>query len=180
MVKQIAKTAWILGLTMALTSAVLVFVEASVKGRIEINGNAAVTQSIQTLVPNAAKTVNKGTYYVLEGADGKILGYAFVCAGRGYQSELKMMAAVDARFEKIIGIEVLEASETPGLGTHLADASFKAQFAGKDAKGDIAYVKGTPKKPNEISAISGATVSTRAFVNIVNAELAKKKAEIMR
>jgi electron transport complex protein RnfG len=180
MIKQVAYTAWVLGLTMAISSALLVITEASFKDRIAAYADIAVTRSAKTLVPETAQTLDKGSYRELLDANGKIIGYAFVCEGRGYQSTLKMLCAVDARLERIIGIEVLEADETPGLGTRVKETWFKKQFAGKSMDAAVAYVKGTPKAAHEIAAISGATVSTRAFVDAVNAEIVRKKAEILR
>ena len=60
----------------------------------------------------------------------------------------------------IQNISVLEHHETPGLGTKMADESFKGQFIGKNPSTFDLKVK---KDGGDIDALSGATISTRAF-----------------
>lgn len=60
----------------------------------------------------------------------------------------------------IHNISVLEHHETPGLGTKMADDAFKNQFVGKNPTSFNLNVK---KDGGEIDALSGATISSRAF-----------------
>jgi electron transport complex protein RnfG len=70
---------------------------------------------------------------------------------------------------KITSIEVLEQSETPGLGTKILEAPYKDQYNGLVPGSAIKLVKGVePSNPNEVRAITGATISSRAVVTIVN------------
>ena len=62
-------------------------------------------------------------------------------------------------------------SETPGLGMKVEDADFKAQFEGKDLE-SYTVTKTPATADNEIEAISGATISSNAVTNAVNAALA--------
>ena len=62
-------------------------------------------------------------------------------------------------------------SETPGLGSKVADADFKAQFEGKSVE-VFTVTKTGASSDSEIDALSGATISTRAVTNAVNAGLA--------
>jgi electron transport complex protein RnfG len=57
-------------------------------------------------------------------------------------------------------ITVLEHKETPGLGTKMSDDKFKSQFYGKNPKDFKLKVK---KDGGEIDALSGATITSRAF-----------------
>jgi len=79
----------------------------------------------------------------------------------------------------MVGIEILESQETPGLGQEIASESFKSQFNGLKTSPDITYVKNEkPSKPNEVEAITGATISSRAVCAILNEkinELRRKK-----
>ena len=63
-----------------------------------------------------------------------------------------------------------EMNETAGLGMEADKAPFKDQFAGKG--GELSLVKGTASGGQEISALTGATVTSTAVVNSVNAGLA--------
>ena len=65
------------------------------------------------------------------------------------------------------GISLLSISETPGLGMQAGDV-LVPQFAGKNAY-PYAYTKTGAAQDNEIDAISGATITTSAVTNGVNA-----------
>ncbi|MFC1637550.1 RnfABCDGE type electron transport complex subunit G [Candidatus Margulisiibacteriota bacterium] len=105
------------------------------------------------------------TYYKCFDKKKGLLGYAILCKGNGYQGEIKLMVGVKADLSKFI----LEQLETPGLGAKIAEAGFQAQFKGLAAQSPIEYVKANAdKKNNEIQAITGATISSRAVVNIIN------------
>ena len=70
----------------------------------------------------------------------------------------------------ITGLELLEISETAGLGMKAADKSFREQYIG--IKSDkVEYVKGNASADNEIDAISSATITTKAVTDGVNAAL---------
>lgn len=84
-------------------------------------------------------------------------GYTFSIVAEGYggKNTLKMVVGIDAG-GKITGTKVLSQSETPGLGAKIvSDASFSAQFPGKDA----AYVSDI----KNIDTISGATRSSNFY-----------------
>ena len=67
-------------------------------------------------------------------------------------------------------MEVLESRETPGLGDKIyKDAVFVAGFSALSVEPEIfAVKKGTKSQPNEIDAITGATISSKAVVRIIN------------
>ena len=58
-------------------------------------------------------------------------------------------------------------SETPGLGAKSTEPEFYEQF--NDKKAPLKVVKGSAGNPDEISAISGATITSNAVVDGVNA-----------
>ncbi|MCC5927902.1 MAG: RnfABCDGE type electron transport complex subunit G [Cyclobacteriaceae bacterium] len=60
----------------------------------------------------------------------------------------------------IFDISVLEHKETPGLGTKMADESFKAQFRNKNPQNFNLKVK---KDGGDVDALTGATITSRAF-----------------
>ena len=109
------------------------------------------------------------TYYECFSGDGNRVGTAIVCVGNGYQGQIKMLVGVNADFTRFTGMSVLEQVETPGLGAKIAEKSFELQFKNLAARPPIEYVKGkAPEKANEIEAITGATISSRSVVNIIN------------
>ena len=125
---------------------------------------------------------SEGNKTIFEAKDknSKVLGYAFLAEGNGYQGAIKLMAGIKPDLETIVGIDILESQETPGLGQEIANDDFKSQFKGLKSLPAITYVKNKkPGKPNEIRAITGATVSSSAVVSILNEEIAGIK-EILK
>ncbi len=109
------------------------------------------------------------TYFECFGSQGERIGTAILCLGNGYQGEIKLMVGVNADFTRFTGMTILEQVETPGLGAEIAGKRFENQFMGLATKPPIEYVKGkAPEKPNQIQAITGATISSRSVVNIIN------------
>lgn len=107
-------------------------------------------------------------YKVFDGSD-KLLGYSLVYEGNGFQGKIRIMAALSEDLNKILAYEVLEQSETPGLGTKVTEEPFKGQFKNLVTTPSINWVKGVPpSKPNEITAITGATISSKSIVAILN------------
>jgi electron transport complex protein RnfG len=105
------------------------------------------------------------------------VGIAFTTQGSGFQGVISMMVGVDPSFTAITGLKVLEQVETPGLGTKIVtDPSNKAnplwfpeQFIGVFLIPEITVVKNIkPSTKNEIQAISGATITSKAVVQIIN------------
>lgn len=101
-------------------------------------------------------------------------GYSLVYAGNGFQGKVKLMIGLTEDLNKITSIEILEQSETPGLGTKILEPPYKDQFNGLEVNPTIKLVKGVePSSPNEVQSITGATISSRAVVTIVNEGITK-------
>lgn len=114
-------------------------------------------------------------YKVFDKED-KSVGYSMVYAGNGFQGKIKMMIGVTDDLSKITSIEILEQSETPGLGTKILEPPYKDQYKGLSPNPVIKLVKGIePSNPNEVKAITGATISSRSVVAIVNEGITKLK-----
>ena len=65
----------------------------------------------------------------------------------------------------IYNTAVMAHKETPGLGTKMADPSFKDQFKGKNPASFVLKVK---KDGGDVDAITAATISSRAFSDAVD------------
>ena len=69
----------------------------------------------------------------------------------------------------IRGMEILEQEETPGLGARIEEKSFREQFKGKQIeKKIIVQIKGAATGPNDVSAITGATITSKTLEKIIN------------
>ena len=66
------------------------------------------------------------------------------------------------------GISFMELTETPGMGMRADEDDFKGQFANRTVY-PFTLIKSSDAGETEISAISGATITSRAVVNAVNA-----------
>lgn len=100
-------------------------------------------------------------------ADGKTIGYVFITKSTGYGGNISTMTGIDTE-GKVTGVEFLEISETVGLGMNAQKQSFKEQFVGL-IKG-IGVNKNTPAD-NEIKALTGATITSKATTKGVNTAL---------
>jgi electron transport complex protein RnfG len=152
-----------------IAGASLVFVYDYAMPKIKKNIFADSEKAISNIFPEAARTEEKNGVMKVLDSKNNLLGYAFTAEGNGYQGTIKLMAGIDEKIAAMKGVEVLESQETPGLGAEINGARFKVQFAGLSIKEDIEYVKNQkPQKPNQVEAIAGATISSRAVVNILN------------
>ena len=103
-------------------------------------------------------------------ADGQLVGYAIPAAGPGFQDTISLLYGLLPDERKVTGMEILESRETPGLGDKIyKDAAFVGSFRSLAIDPEIRAVKkGTSSAPNELDAITGATISSKAVVRIIN------------
>ncbi|MBX2974797.1 MAG: FMN-binding protein [Ignavibacteriaceae bacterium] len=108
------------------------------------------------------------------------VGYSLPYEGNGFQGKIRLMVGLSTDLNNIIAMEVLDQIETPGLGTKILEEPFKDQFKNLNSSSPIEWVKGSPpSKDNEIQAITGATISSKAIVAIINNGIeGLKKAEL--
>lgn len=138
-----------------------VFADAADFTEIEVNADALTAGGI------TGSDIDK----VMEakGADGSVLGYVFVITNHeGYAGDIQFTLGVSMD-GTTKGISILAISETPGLGME-AENVLKPQFAGKKAA-QFQYTKTGAVSEDQIDAISGATITTNAVTNGVNAGL---------
>lgn len=116
----------------------------------------------------ALETGEAFTYQVGLDEAGEVVGYVFTTTANGYGGQVKIMTGVltDGTIHKI---EVLDVSkETPGLGLNAQNESFHSQFKGKTF--GLAVTKNEPGE-NEVKAITGATITSKAVTKAVNGAL---------
>lgn len=105
-----------------------------------------------------------------EDQSGETLGYAFaVVTSEGYGGDIQFSMGVQ-NDGTLNGISILSIGETAGLGMNADTPAFKDQFVGKQVE-QLQYTKNGATQDDEINAISGATVTTNAMTNGVNAGL---------
>jgi len=179
--KNTAKIILVLTSVCLLCAASLSLISLWAKDKIAMNEQKRVEEAIKTLAPQAIKIEkdkkNDITIYKLLDDKGELFAYAFNAEGLGYQGTIKIMVVTDTAFTKISGIEIIDSVETPGLGSKIQEPDFKNQFKGLDSTGNIEYTKDIPSKPSQIKAITGATISSKSVVAIINKRIAELKGQ---
>lgn len=103
-------------------------------------------------------------------ADSNEIGYAFtVTTTEGYGGDIQFVMGI-MKDGTVNGISILEIGETAGLGMKADTEEFKSQFRNKKTD-KFEYTKNGATAENQIDALSGATVTTNAVTNGVNAGL---------
>ncbi|EGW54121.1 FMN-binding protein [Candidatus Endoriftia persephonae] len=118
---------------------------------------------------------DEDTVYGGYNQQGDLVGYAVAGEGPGFQDTIKLLYGYLPEQRKIVGMEILDSRETPGLGDKIfKDKDFVANFDGLAVDPQIKAVKkGSKSAPYEIDAITGATISSKAVVRIINGAHAK-------
>ncbi|MBE0537456.1 MAG: FMN-binding protein [Phycisphaerae bacterium] len=102
-------------------------------------------------------------------ANGRTVGWAFIAEGPGFADKIRLVVAVDAAFEELRGFGVLFSNETPGFGDKMKTDDFRNQFVGAPAS-DLELGKTGDRSviDDHIVAITGATVTSEAVVDVLN------------
>lgn len=142
----------------------------------EVFQDAASFETVEIAAADAAEwneagLVQESIDEVMEAQDasGSLLGYVItVTTKEGYGGDIRF--SIGVRLDGTVnGISILSISETAGLGMQAEDV-LKPQFAGKQVE-TFEYTKNGATSENQIDAISGATITTNAVTNGVNAGL---------
>ena len=128
----------------------------------------------ETLTKATESTTMEGTeiaeVLVVKNDSGEVTGYVMsLVAKEGYGGDISFTIGVGID-GVMTGMSVLSHSETAGLGANCTTEEFQQQFVGLKGT-EIAYSKTGKSAENEIDAISGATITTKAITNAINAGL---------
>lgn len=165
--------------------------------RIMENKRVALEKAVFAVLPGATAKTNyflgaEGLVEVPEDAagdanvfagynqSGEMVGLAMEASARGYQDVVRILYGFDPARQCVIGITVLQSTETPGLGDKIEkDENFLANFdclearlnpAGTALENEIVTVKnGKKTDPWQIDGISGATVTSTAVGDALRA-----------
>ncbi len=149
---------------------------------IQANKEKELKEAIFVVLPDAKeyrvleKTVglDKVVVYQGVGPNNAPVGVAFKADGGGFQGNVGVMVGLELDYFKLRGIKILDQVETPGLGNRIAEPKFEDQFKGVEIAPRIEYIKNRkPEKPNQIQAITGATISSDAVVKNINNAIGK-------
>lgn len=97
----------------------------------------------------------------------EVVGYAVeTMSKKGFGGAIRLMVGFDAA-GRVLNVNVLEQTETPGLGTKMADEGnpLFASFEGRNPGEMKLAVK---KDGGDVDALTAATISSRAYVDAIN------------
>jgi electron transport complex protein RnfG len=120
------------------------------------------------LEPAAGVLGEEPSVYAAYTGEGRFVGFAIPAEGPGFQDTIRLLYGFDPERERIVGMAVLESRETPGLGDRIyKDQDFVGQFRDLAVEPAVELVKEAPTAPNQVDAITGATISSAAVVTII-------------
>jgi electron transport complex protein RnfG len=193
-IKYFIQQSWLLLFTSFLFGLMIAVADAAWSAKVEQNKIAKMNNLMKGLISDAnafevaikdanipgdkGQIVKTNVYKALD-EKGNSIGFAFVATGTGFGDKIELVMAVDANCGKFLGFQVLLANETPGFGDKMKNDSFRNQFKGAPAEQFTLARIGKPEKiDSEIVAISGATVTSTAVVNIFNKSIVSVKEQL--
>ncbi len=96
--------------------------------------------------------------------NGELLGFCANVQSAGFGGDIDMMVALSPA-GVMLGVDIVAMSETPGLGSRVGEVDHLAQYQGLDVYTD------PPVLGENVDAISGATISSKAVLAGVNTAL---------
>lgn len=104
--------------------------------------------------------------------EGQLLGYAFEISGPGLWGNITGYTAVSQDFTKMLGIDFIAHSETPGLGGRITESWFKEQFRNIPIASDNSdIVIYRPAPSGNVDAITGATLTSDSVKKLINEDV---------
>jgi electron transport complex protein RnfG len=121
-------------------------------------------------VPAGAKASDFRQAYVGYDDNGELIGVAVSRGESGFADVVLVIFGFEPGTGILLGKKVLESKETPGLGDKIfKDLDFVQQFFDRPQTPLVAVKAGSGKGlPGEIDAITGATISSKVVVSIIN------------
>jgi electron transport complex protein RnfG len=195
-IKYFIQESWLLLVTSFLFGLLIAIADAAWSAKIEQNKAEKLRGLMASLISDAnsfelaiqeanlpgdkGRMIKTDIYKALD-KQGNCAGFAFVAVGAGFADKIELVVAVDAKCEKLLSFNVLSSNETPGFGNKMKNDSFRNQFKGAPA-GKLLLVKigDAGKIDNEIVAISGATVTSTAVINIFNKSVISVKEQLQK
>jgi H+/Na+-translocating ferredoxin:NAD+ oxidoreductase subunit G len=149
--------------------------------QIERNRAEALDRAILLVLPGATEVHTFELEQAIHAAyddSGELLGLALETQAMGYQDTVRVLYSYDPKLQAIVGIQVLESRETPGLGDKIEkDKTFLKNFRALDVRVSpdgqtlvhpIEFVKpGQKFEQWQIDGISGATISSEAVATML-------------
>ena len=167
-----AVAALLLALTNSVTSSTIAQrnEQANAEARKLVLESAQDFEQVKDVKTDNSKGVEVSEIYEAKDASGNTVGYTLKVLPSGYGGTIELMVGIDSAKGQVSGINVVSNSETAGLGAKSTDPEFSDQYKGKPLEELSVLKNGTPGE-TEIKAISGATITSTAVTNGVDAAI---------
>lgn len=134
-----------------------------------IPAGAVDSEIEQAFAANVEERSSGGKAFYKATSTGDI---AFEYTGSGLWGPITGAMAVDGDFGTVQGLTVFHQEETPGLGSRITEPAYLAQFRGKSfASGLKLTAPGKGTAADTVDGITGATMTCKAFIKILNDSL---------
>ena len=137
------------------------------KDKIEEQKEQQIQSMLKEMFPSMSEYTFEDDIYTIY-SDGAGVGYAFLAVGKGYGGDIDILIGLEDE-TTIKGITIISQSETPGLGSRIAESSFASAFAGLNINDVVLRKDG-----GQVDAITGATISSEAVVDAVRTTALEK------
>lgn len=174
-VKSGLKTAFpiiLLTIVVAISVTALTFTDRATRGKIEAQKEQEIQNMLSEMFPNMSEYDFENEIYTIY-TDGDKVGYAFLAVGKGYGGDIDILVGLEDEMT-VKGVTIISQTETPGLGSRIAESSFTDRFKGQSIE-DVALTRDGGK----IDAITSSTISSRAVVDAVRTT-AMEKAKVLK
>jgi RnfABCDGE-type electron transport complex G subunit len=194
--KFFVQESWLLLASSFLFGLLIAVTDAALSDRIEQNQAAKLNELTKALLPGAERfqpveadievqlpggSKQKAAVFEVFAGDKQRVGWSFNAHGTGFAGPVELVIAVDKDFQKIMGINILASSETPGFGDQIKSDYYRNQFVNAPADRLTLVKTGNPAAvDSQIVAITGATVTSQAVVNIVSTFVTQIKEQVQK
>lgn len=171
--KTVLAPAAVLLVICILVSAALAGTNLLTRDRIAEAQAQKAEESRKVVLPEASsfEQAGDGSHYIGKDGSGASVGYVFETEGKGYGGSVNVMTGISTD-GNITGVVILSHGETPGLGANAEKADFRDQYKQPvPSTGAIQVVKFQTPAEGQIEAMTGATITSTAVTNAVNAAI---------
>jgi electron transport complex protein RnfG len=157
----------ILTVVVAICVTALTFTDRITRDKIKAQEEQKIQHMLSAIFPDMSRYDFANDIYTIY-SDGAKIGYAFLATGKGYGGDISILVGLEDE-TTVKGITIISHSETPGLGSRIAESSFTDRFAGLNIA-DVAL----KQEGGQIDAITSSTISSKAVINAVRTTAMEK------
>ena len=178
--REILKLVIVLGLICAVSATALEVVRRNLESKIEMQNDLFIRgPALERLFQKPAEELlkNKIIFQLNEqmipvfyksDKNGEMTNLAIEALGKGgYGGDIIILLGVDLKSNRVLGMEIIQHQETPGVGANVEKKSFRKQWENLSTDEQAALTQDGGK----IDAISGATYTSNAVMNATNSVL---------